>query len=362
MNGSAAHRRCSRPTSSDEFPQAILGDRPILPRGRRDTHHADTGRRNEDQVSITSTSSIQARRRNIRHYPDLLDDYYYDLSRQERMKQIGNNVARARQARTRKGRPTSSKNYARIAKPRCKLTNIAAHRGDLIKANQAAIAKGMTSVACRSTTNKTAKFQSISIRCLTPSENLQAAYKKYKKLKRRRWSHPNPDRTNARLISSISPNFPAQIELADQNDLVEIVDELAKQGYLKAKPTSKKPLKPHDRDLSRRCRKPVYFVGKNNHPKRDRDPQARRTRTTGGSMSKRCPAAMSSRIFLVRSTESVIRNAANLAVSPIERHVNRLPFPSITPRSATSRKFPARKGRSSPIRIKRRSTSIPIPR
>jgi predicted ribosome quality control (RQC) complex YloA/Tae2 family protein len=239
---------------------------------------------------------------------DLLDEYYYDLSRHERMKQIGNNVA----ALVKRELEKAANKLDKLAADWDAALQADKHRliGDLIKANQMAIAKGMTQLSVfdyEQDREVTIKLDPL----LSPSENLQSTYKKYKKLKAA-VGHIQTQIEKTKTDIEYFTELAAQIELADQNDLVEIVDELAKQGYLKAKPTSKKPQKPHVETYLDEA-KTIYYVGKNNL-QNETVTHKLAVATDWWFHVQKMPGSHVVAHFSGPLTESIVRTAANLAV------------------------------------------------
>lgn len=190
---------------------------------------------------------------------ELLDEYYHEQSRRERLKQIGTNVALLVKRELEKAKNKLEKlvreQEAAIHSDGLRI------EGDLIKEHQAELVKGMREFQAYShelDRTMTVKLDPL----LSPIENMTAVYKKYRKQK----NAVAPIEIQIQRTKDDIAYFEElalQIEQSDQSDLREIVDELALLHYLKLKPSKKKPAKvqieSYVDDLGNR-----YLLGKNN--------------------------------------------------------------------------------------------------
>ena len=189
----------------------------------------------------------------------LLDEYYHEQSRRERLKQIGANVTLLVKRELEKARHKLEKlMQEREAAIHCDPLRI---EGDLIKEHQAELTKGMREFQAHShELDKTVNVRLDPL--LSPIENMMASYKRYRKQKNAIGPiEEHIERTKDDI--AYFEELTVQIDQADQNDLREIVDELSELHYLKARPAKKKKQNVQiETWLDDRGNR--YLVGKNN--------------------------------------------------------------------------------------------------
>jgi predicted ribosome quality control (RQC) complex YloA/Tae2 family protein len=238
---------------------------------------------------------------------ELLDEYYDEQSRRERMKQIGSNVTLLVKRELEKAKNKLEKlMQEREAALHCDPLRI---EGDLIKEHQSELIKGMREFQAYShELQKTVNVRLDPL--LSPIENMTAVYKRYRKQKHAIGpieSHIERTKDDIAYFEELT----VQIEQADQNDLREIVDELSGLHYLKAKPTKKKNVKVQietylDESGNR------YLVGKNNL---QNDALTHRIASPGDHWFhvQKLPGSHVVVQTLSPLDEAIIRHAANLA-------------------------------------------------
>jgi predicted ribosome quality control (RQC) complex YloA/Tae2 family protein len=190
----------------------------------------------------------------------MLDVFYFERSRNERMKQIGKNIVSFVKREL-------DKNVYKLEKLENELIQAKNNESlrmdaDLIKSNQHLIQKGMRKLV--SFHYETNQERSVSLDpLLSPVENLQQAYKRYKKQKSAVGHIEHQIELTKQEIEYFD-QLTAQIDIADASDILEIADELSFQNYLKAKPSNKKKSSKINADIFEDHTQTIYTVGKNN--------------------------------------------------------------------------------------------------
>jgi len=189
----------------------------------------------------------------------LLDEYYSETSKMERMKQVSKNIYQLAKREFEKNKNKLEK----LTKELDVATNseIIRIKGDLIIQNMNQIARGDLNL----TTFDYENNQEISIeldRLLTPIQNANMYYKKYKKNKTAVSFIQEQILLTKKQITYFDLLI-SQIENAQMNDLDEIHEELAKLGFLRTKIKKQKIKKPNY-DTYQDKDNVIIYVGKNN--------------------------------------------------------------------------------------------------
>ena len=173
------------------------------------------------------------------HYPTLsalLDEHFFEVGKYERQKQIAKNVYAIIKRELDRNRDKLEKLAQDLA---------ASHeadqmriQGDLILQMQNEMKKGQSTLIASSYEHGGEMKVAINP-LLTPSENAQAYYRKYKKLKSATF-HIEGQMSLTHLEIRYFEQLLAQLEDADLPDILEIEAELVENKYLRAKPNKKK--------------------------------------------------------------------------------------------------------------------------
>jgi len=189
----------------------------------------------------------------------LLDDLFFDAGQLDRTKQISKNIYQLIKREFEKNKDKLEKLTTELEQTK-KADNYRM-KGDLIIANQHEIQKGMDHFeAFNYETNKTETIQID--RLLSPIENAQASYRKYKKTKNS-IIHLHAQIANTEAEIRYFELLLIQIESASLNDLNEITEELKANKYLHEKPVKTKKALPHY-DTYYTTSGTEILVGKNN--------------------------------------------------------------------------------------------------
>ena len=198
---------------------------------------------------------------NVKHYPtlcELLDDFYRDLTKTERIRQIGKNIAQV----VKRDLDRALEKLEKLSVEYHTAKNNESFRleADFLKNNQHLITKGLHSLTAfdyHTNTTRTVCLDPL----LSASVQVQSAYKKYKKQKNA-VVHLEKQIVLTQDQIEYYQQLQEQIELGDIFDIHEIANELNPAKESKPKPGKKS--KPSHYDIYEDHWKNQYFVGKNN--------------------------------------------------------------------------------------------------
>jgi len=189
----------------------------------------------------------------------LLDELFFDAGQLDRTKQISKNIYQLIKREYEKNKDKLEKLTSELEQTK-KADNYRM-KGDIIIANQHEIQKGMDRFEAFN--YETGKMEVLSLdRLLTPIENAQASYKKYKKTKNS-ITHLTAQIENTHSEIRYFELMLIQIETASLNDLNEITEELKANKYLHEKPVKLKKSLPHYDTFYTQSGTEI-LVGKNN--------------------------------------------------------------------------------------------------
>lgn len=189
----------------------------------------------------------------------LLEDVFYERSKQERVRQIGKNITtyiKRELDRNRDKLEKLTKEWM-LALQADRIREDA----DFLKANQHELKRGDTSF--QAFDYQTNQLREVKLNPLySPSEQVQFFYRKYKKQKNA-VMHLATQMEATKDQIAYYEQLHGQLDLLAIPDLLEIATELGKDPFLPKQSSKKKPTKTHF-DTYEDHQKTIYYVGKNN--------------------------------------------------------------------------------------------------
>ncbi|WAA10652.1 Rqc2 family fibronectin-binding protein [Fervidibacillus albus] len=194
----------------------------------------------------------------------LLDRYYFEKAKRDRVRQIGGEIERFIRNEIDKNKEKRKKLHETLEE--AKNSSIFQLYGELLTAHLYQAKKGMTEITVTNYYDEQEKTVTIPLDPnKTPSENAQYYFQKYQKGK----NAISAIRTQLKLTEQEQHYFEGlfqQMETASPKDIDEIKEELIEQGYLRKRNRGKKKKQNELPKLEQYRSKDgtVIFVGKNN--------------------------------------------------------------------------------------------------
>ncbi|MCT2538026.1 NFACT family protein [Aquibacillus koreensis] len=219
----------------------------------------------KEDFYVLPLESVQGERKQFSSVSVMLDDFYSGKAERDRVKQQAGDLYRFL-------KNERDKNIRKIKKheqtfTKAEQAELFQRQGELLTANMHAIKHGDSSATVIDYYDPDQKEITIELNPnKTPSENAQAYFKTYQKLKKSK-QMVLQEIDKAKVEITYLAELIQQIEEAREQDIEEIREELREQGYLKSKSKHKKkktkPTKP-DPEQFFSSDGTVILVGKNN--------------------------------------------------------------------------------------------------
>lgn len=195
----------------------------------------------KEYFSLFPLSSIEGSIKYFDTVCQMLDRFFYQKADRDRMKQQAHDLERFIKNELEKNKKKQKKLIQTLEK--AKNADEYRHKGELVTAFLHEIKKGQKSVEVIDFYDPQQKKISISLNpLLTPSENAQAYFKKYSKMKNSvTIVKKQIQKTKAEI--AYFEQLSQQVELGTPKDIEEIREELVDEGYLKRKSKQKKQKK-----------------------------------------------------------------------------------------------------------------------